>query len=480
MKMESTSTSSSADSSADYRFDTSIFNGFRLLFNFAVVYGHVIYFTPIILDAPDLPFLLTGQSYPLATALSLPVFIMMIYAVDVFLFISGYLFGRSFCSFRKPNNNSALLPYYTWRHGISHIINRLLRLFPVLAIACMIGALRGLKPCMNRNVIYELLHIGNCNPNYGYSAPLSFTCMVVGWSLTTDVQAHAFMAFVLIFLKSNRRAAKIMCFAVVFQILCRANFLIQLGRPPLAMTVKNMASSLDDLTDFASVLNLPMGNMTFDADNVEYTLRGVIDTKLYASPYMRTAPAFIGFLTWYAVQQRTSYVRFIENNLLVSLLTVFFITATVFLSFFAIPALNGSPAWLCILYESVHRVVFTCAISGFVIILGSPITAAKSRVVCIVRKLYSNGIVNRIADLSYAIYLLHIYLLWISTVVPPRITREQFEMWRFVPSGVQVYLTAVVVSVPVHQFEKRFHLIRKRLTSQGIKPRSEKSITKEM
>lgn len=473
--------SKSTSSSADYQFDTSIFNGFRVLFNFIVVYGHVMFFTSIMLDSPELPIILNAENEPLASAFSLPVLFMSLYAVDVFLFISGYLFGRSLFSTQSAENSH--LPY-TWRHGVTHIINRVLRLFPVLAIACTIGALRGAKACMTHNVIYELLHISNCNPLYRHAESLTIVCVIVAWSLTTDVQAHVFMASSIVILKSHKRVARFLCFAVVFQMLCRANFIVQLGRPLLVVrTVKNLVLSVEELAGFASLLNLPMGNISIDEELKEYNRKLLTDSKVFSSPYMRTAPAFVGFLTWYAVQQRNSYVRFIEKNVIISLLTVLSITATFFLSSFFIPSLNGSPAWLCILHESVHRVIFSCAVSGFVVILGSPITAAKSRLVRGIRKIYSNQIVNRIADLSYAIYLLHMYFLRVAHVVPPRITPEQFEMWRFVASGVQVYLMTLAVAVPVHRFEKQFHVIRKRITRRGVMqsvtPRSEKSGSKE-
>lgn len=44
----------------------------------------------------------------------------------------------------------------------------------------------------------------------------------------------------------------------------------------------------------------------------------------------------------------------------------------------------------------------------------------------------------------------------ILTNVYPGVTREQYEVWRIALSSLQIYVVAVVVAVPCHQFEKLF------------------------
>lgn len=467
---------SSSSSAANHVFDTSIFDGFRVLFNFSVVYGHVMYFMPIILDTPEPPFVLNAEKEPMLSILSLASFFLTLYSVDVFFFISGYLFGRSFCL--RQRNNDTTLPY-TLLHGLKHMLNRFLRLLPIFAIAWATGAARGARPCISRSMLYELFYVVNCSPAYGKAAPTTYMCLLVAWSLSTDVQAHAFMASVLIFFKSHKRAAQFLCFAVIVQILCRASYLHQLGRPLIqGPTIVSAASSFEEASELASVLNLPVGNITFAEGLGDLNRQMLTHTKVYASPYMRTAPAFIGFLTWYAVQEHNAYIRLIERNVGHTLFGIFSATATLLLAFFVVPALRGKFVWLCILHESVHRVAFACVVSAFVVILGSPGVSSKFRAVRAVRFMCTNKIVNRIASLSYAIYLLHPYVLWVATVIPPKIKAQQFELWRFVPSGFQVYLASIIVAIPCHFFESRFHALRKRLTTWKV-PTSEKSSIKE-
>lgn len=462
--MVSSSSTFSPSSSTERRFDTSIFDGFRVLFNFSVVYSHVMYFMPMILDSPEPPFLLNAPAEPILSLLSVSVYFLMLYSVDVFLFLSGYLFANSFCS-----RTASDLHHYTVLHGVNHMFNRFLRLLPVFAIVWAIGFLRGSHPCRTHHTLYEFFHMFNCNPAYGKASPPTSICVLVAWSLSADVQAHAFMAAVLVFFKSHKRTVHFLCFAVLVQVLCRAQFLYALGRPLMqGPTMVSVAQSYDEIKQLAKVLNMPVGNIRFDDGLGQFNRQLLTDMKVYASPYMRTAPAFIGFLTWYAVHERTAYVRFIEKRLTASLISILVGTMALLLSFFAIPTLDGYPRWLCIMHESVHRVVFTCIFSAFVVVLGSPMVSPKSQLVRAFRFMFSNLVANRIAQLSYAIYLVHPYLVWLATVIPPRITPTQFEMWRFVPSGVQVYLAAVILAVPCHYLENRFHVVRKQCTNRQL------------
>lgn len=451
----------SASSSETYPFDTSIFNGFRVLFNFAVVFGHVMYFLPMMLDTPELPFVMSIGREPSLSLLSACIFFLMVYAVDVFLFISGYLFALSFC-FQKPND--IIFPY-TLRHGVRHIINRFFRLLPVFMIAWVTGVARGSRACMNQNVLFELFYVFNFNPALRNVDAAPSVCLFGAWSLSADVQAHAFIAFSLIVLKSHKRAAQFLCFAVLFQIICRANFLYQLGRPlSQASTIVSFLPGHEALEEIASVFNLPVGNVSFSERPLDYYRHLLTDMRLYTSPYMRTAPALIGFLTWYAIDEHSAYVRFIEQNVLHTMVAICFGAATLLAGFFVVPTLGESHPWIFTLYESVHRVVFTCIVSAFVIILGSPVVLSKSRLIRSTRSMYLNETVNRISSLTYAIYLMHPFLIWIGSVMPPKITQEQFEVWRFIPSAVQVYLASVLVGIPCHVLENQFIGIRKRMT----------------
>lgn len=438
-------------------FDTSIFNGLRVQYNFIVVFGHTISFMPAIRD--DLPNIivenLQSGTHSFLTVLTAIISLIVLYSVDVFLFISGYLFAHSF-------TGKAAGEKYKWRHAFRHLTNRFLRLFPIFAMSWAVAASRGGKACTKPSMIWEFLHLFNLKPEYGRISFFAVSCVMPGWSLSTDFQAHIFMVLLLIVFKSKKRTFQALFLATIIVILMRMQFVFNLGRPMARLTspdvnLVTVASSSDVLSDALMVNGLPRGNFSLSETDITKTQLMLNDFRLYSSPHLRVAPVFIGFLTWYAVTQRMTVIQWMCRHPVPVLLGSFLLHAGVLVASSVLGELNGLVLWAAVLFDGLHRVVFTVAFAAFVIVIGHPVNEVKSFTVRVLRRIYCNGMMEWVSDLSYAIYLMHLYLQGIAAKMYPRFTVQQFEIWRLVASAIQGYLLSIVVAVPCHFVEKRFH-----------------------
>lgn len=450
-------------------FDTAVFDGLRVLFNFAVVNGHVLYFVPIIRDLPTLPFVTSGDAEPLLSFLSICLFFFMYHAVDVFLFLSGYLFGLSFCGKKLSQTNSRKNDVnenntYTLYDVVNYTKIRFLRLLPVWLLAWLWSTLLGYAPCTTpSNIVYELFYIYTLNPGYCNEPPLGHTCMLIGWSLTTDVQAHVVMAVILFIVKTPRRASFVLVILTALTVAARAHYmLVTLGRPlEIGMSVSNSAKSLDELARFGKLLGLTAGNVEYEKNGLrEFNYKMLTDVKLYVSPYMRASSAFIGYVTWYHVTTGSPTVKAMQRHTTRTLLAAVSVLLGLFSLFLTLSAVKPAPPrWIGVTHESAYRVIFTAAIAAVAVAAGSNNSCNNQAtgVVRMVKLLLKNRVTKQIAKLSYAIYLMHPFLMWVATEYSPRITREQFEVWRFVPSGLMVYAATVLVAVPCHFIERCVH-----------------------
>lgn len=440
-------------------FDTSIFNGLRVIFNFIVVFGHALTFMPVIHD--ELPhILLDSMKAGTETVLTFFCVVMgslLLYAVDIFLFISGFLFAHSFCVKDKNEN-------YTWRHGIQHVKSRFLRLLPIHAVSLAAASVRGGKACTKPSMLWEFFHLLNFNPRFGKDSIFKVSCLFHGWSLSTDFQGHILMVITLILLKSNRRTFQILFLSTIAVVLMRMNFVYQLGRPMVRMTLPDvtlmtLATSKDVLSNVLDVVDLPTGNFSLRGNDVKYHVMMQHDFKLYSSPRLRMAPVFIGFLTWYSVQRQMAIVRWINRNVLLVLLSSIITNFCVLVAALVVADLNGSMVWVAVLFDGMHRFIFTTSFAAFLIAIGHPDNAIKSSIVSTVRILCSTKAVEWISSLSYSIYLMHIYLIGAAARMYPTITPNKLEIWRFFISSIQLYIFSVFLAVPCHYFEKRIHSI---------------------
>lgn len=474
------SSSGHASASPSPAFDTAVFEGLRVVFNFVVVYSHVMFFLPIMLDEPVHPVLYAITTEPVLSVLTSFVLFLLYHSVDVFLFLSGYLFGQSFCS--KKNNAASdttnksssssssgdsttdvvVVHSYTLRDVLRHVINRFFRLLPIWTLTWMGLVARGHAPCTHVHVLHELFYIYNLSPNFAREPTISHTCMPVAWSLSTDVQAHVFMALVLVACKTTRRAAFVVTLLVGVTVLVRAQYIIQMGRPlDMGLTVANMVKSREELSSFAVVLGLPVGNVDFDNGLRAYNYRMLDDLKLYAAPYMRASSAMIGFLTWYHVKTGSAVMKRVQRHRSVTLAIVSAVMLFLYAIAMSMPAMKpGPPMWLAVAYESAYRVVFTAAIAAAVMVIGGA-SDGSSGIVRGLNRVLKNGALKQIAKLSYGIYLMHMFVLWVAAEFWPRITKEEFQVWRFVPSGIAVYVAAVALAVPCHWVERWVEGVRK-------------------
>lgn len=228
-------------------FDTGVFDGLRVFFNFLVVFGPVMYFLPMIRDVPMLAFILSGETEPLLLFRSGFLFFLLYHTVDVFLFLSGYLFGLPFCG-KKQSDSTSSQSTYTLYDDVIHMKNRFLRLFPVWFLAWLWSAYLGFEPCRTpSSILYEMFYVCNLNHGYGKDPAPGHTCMIITWSLSTDVQAHLVMAIIVSVFKSPRRSAFVLVLLTVLIVGARAQYMmVKIGRPMDAgFDVSNLAKSRD-------------------------------------------------------------------------------------------------------------------------------------------------------------------------------------------------------------------------------------------
>lgn len=439
------------------RFDTSVLTAVRVITNFTVVIGHAMYLMPLALNNPHYQLLNERGPYePFTCFLLFILALIMSYSVDIFLFLSGFLFAHSFC--RKTPDQQ-----YTWKHGLRHIVNRYLRLFPVYFISWIVSAVRGRETCLSPSVLYEGLHMLSFNPRLTTEPLSNVSCVFSAWSMSIDVQSHILMAVVLILLKSNRRALQLLSFGVVAQILLRLKFLIDLGRPltqPLNMPFTNIIGSQQVLKEWASTFGIPLRNATITEEIFKQSMVLKYDMQMYFSFPLRIAPSFIGFITWHAVHERIAIVRWMEKDISRTLTTLTFSTLSVLTAVLVLmsPQHEILPMWLSFAIESSQRILLIISLALFVIVIGNPINGTRNRVVRAIRSICVHPIMDPIAGLSYAAYLMHTYLFSLATDIYPKFSYDNLDAWRFLISGIQIYIASLLVAVPCHEFEKRFNM----------------------
>lgn len=451
-------------------FDTNVFDGLRMFFNFVVVYGHVMYFLTMLPDVPGLPFILSREVEPLLSLLSTVLFFFMYHAVDVFLFLSGYLFGTSFCGKKYSDSAGSVTEgTFTVYDVVTHMKNRFFRLFPVFFLAWLWSAVIGYEPCTNQSsILYEMFYVYNLKPGYGNEPALGHTCMLVTWSLSTDVQAHLVMAIIVLTFKTLRKAAFVLILLTVLTVVLRAQYMLGTLRRPMnaGMVISNMAKSRDELARFGKVLGLTAGNIQYEGNGLkEFNYKILTDIKMYVSPYMRASSAFIGFVTWYHVTSASPAIKAMQRYGTRTVLAAMSVILGLYVMFLMVPAIKPAPPmWIAVAHESVYRVLFTAAIAAVTVVAGGNDNQGKG-LGSVVKLILKNGVTKHIAKLSYAIYLVHPFMMWVATEYVPRITAEHFELWRFVPSGLMVYAAAVVVALPCYYVERSAHAAAK---SRGL------------
>lgn len=395
--------------------DTSVFDGLRVLFNYIVVHGHVLYYFPLQFSSPGDWLNLHIRTSPSLFLLTVFHLFLVYHSVDVFLFVSGYLFASSFLRRRHPPRI---------HHVFAHVVHRFLRLFPVYVIAWAVSVARGSTTCKDPSVVlYEAFHVINFSEKHGTVPGSQSMCMIVAWSLSTDIQAHFIMAVTLTLLyylfplssspsaanndthknkKSKedgktrqeplsppRFTAVFMLLLTLIQVISRYNFVHALNRPLARnISVVNIALYPEDLTPIAAVSGLTPSPSLASAlqhgtklSNANNNL--VNDMLLYASPKFRTAPAYLGLLLWvllYKQRNNRNFWVWVRRNSDIMVKTAVSGMSVLFVFFVAVPRmlmnnrvqLSAFVAVLVAMYESLYRVFFTFFVALFVIAVGMP------------------------------------------------------------------------------------------------------------
>lgn len=482
-------------------FDISVFSGMRLFASFIVVYGHVLYFLPIMLSKPInvlvTPAAQSSESF--LTALSLLSLGFLNYSVDVFFFMSGYLFGPSFFSSslssagsddRDPGQRRKTNPTQQQQcccnvgNIVYHMISRWLRLLPMYVIAWAIGFIRGMPGCRKLpHVLYEALGFINLHPSFRRRRPvLDFTCILVSWSLTTDVQSHILLCVLVLLTRGRPRLiASLVCMLLLVQIVLRSRFVYGLDHalttPETTFDITGHDPAIAHA--FGSALGIPVSPHISPMESANDRLHSTHltnDSMLYFHPLYRTGPALIGFLTWLCVTYDLTPARWIKRNRSRSMLAAVVGCTTAAACALVMALLKGEPRNIVILWEGFNRVFYATCTGMFVIAMGYTKMNKEddNKNGQVVKRLFVNKVTSGLAPLSYAVYLVHMFMIWVATEVWPSVgpRSDAYTVRRFATSAVQVYVAACIVAVPCHSLETRCsRWLRRKVLGRGRRGR---------
>lgn len=301
------------------------------------------------------------------------------------------------------------------------------------AIAWIVSVARGSSTCSDPSVaLYEAFHIINLSPKHGTVPGAQSMCMIVAWSLSTDMQAHFIMALTLTLLyylfprwsdnsdphhdnntqnnnnndSDNKKARYIstMCppprFAAIamilltlVQVVSRFHFVHTLNRPLARnLSVVNLALSPEHLTPIAAVSGLTpspsLANALAPGTKLATTNRNLVhDMQLYGSPVFRTAPAYLGLLLWlvlYRQKENRMFWLWVRRNGAFMMKTAICGFVSLFGLFVTVPKIvmdrhmTGSVAVVVALYEGMYRVLFTLFLALFIVAVGTPTSTATT------------------------------------------------------------------------------------------------------
>jgi len=362
---------------ATYDQNLEIFNGIRVMMMLYVVYGHSFLFgTTYVDNLTDLADLIKDWW--------LLVLYAALYSVDVFFYMSGFLFAYIGVGKLKKLKATPL-------NYIGLCIHRLLRFWPTYAVALIffwrVLPYLGEGPVWFQMTYYTSLCDGTIWQNFALLDDLLVTnadyCFGWGWYLSNDFQMFLITPFFLWLYIRKRRVGKLAIFALI----CASWVLALIVGAELNVKA-----------------NLPTGG-------------GISNQKgfanYYIKPYIRLPPYFIGILAaliykefreevgWsYKIGRALQRSKLAKN--VIALLGFAMILALVFVLRILQVTPDAWPTWLHVSWRAFQKGLFVIAMTMLIL----PILLGDNN---ILKKFLAHPIFVPLARLSFTAYLVHLF-----------------------------------------------------------------------
>lgn len=444
---------------------TAALQGLRVLFNFAVVCGHVHSFASLMLDKP----LSIGEVDPNASAFALFRLLVlnlgMWASVDVFLLLSGF-----FCADALAHlaGDAAARPLEHSRPtlglAVRHLLGRFLRLAPLHALVAAAGALRGDSNCVRW---HELLFASNWFYPWDRAPVPRDACVTVGWSLAVDFQAHALIAALLAAAPSWATAGAALTAATAACGLYRVLTWVAAGVPRWVGTVAmDWARDEAHKWEMARRMRMAPGALAVGDPALLARRRLVFDhTPWYFAPRHRVGPALLGAALWIAMRRNAAVVQRVRSAPHLSL--GFVVVTWVLVLAGVIAFFTDTPTtWASVLFVGAGRIAVAVAMAVIVILTSYKDDEVESKPVSIVRALrgfLGNKVLVCLSRQSYAVYLSHILLAPCISNMWPVLQKTNYTLTNVQINGVKWFVVSTLASVPLCLFEEACLSLRRKL-----------------
>lgn len=448
--------------------ETAALEGLRVLFNYAVVSGHALFFAGLMLDSPQqamdaLSDRASPYYRPFVASLR-----MLLYSVDVFLLISGFFLAASLCktsddsaatsSDGKPSHKIHLSPYDFLRH----IVSRWLRLAPVLTIVSAVIALGGSPNCIGWSEVFFFRN---------FAKPPEASCVMPSWSTTVDMQSHIVIYLLTLLTPTWSALESILSLSIVSVGLYRTATWFSTGMPrwPFAISIIDFIPSYEERAQVARDLSMKLGN--FDASTeLASARREVTDryTPLYFDTALRMAPVMLGVLTFLLMRRDAAIVRAVRKvpNLAAAAAVA---VATLFTEWAGVMVQDSrgdSNVMVGAVDEGFARIVVTACVAVIVMVISSNVKGQAPRAKTL-SWILGNSVMKVLSRSAYVVYVLHPITSGTIGGMWPKMTAEGYKMGPLLFKGFQWYAVTVVASIPFCFIEEA-GLIGRRLFMKKI------------
>lgn len=432
---------------------TAPLEGLRALFSYFVVAGHTYMFTSFVLDVPK-PL---SQLDPTATTFHhiwqtlsrLGVYA----AVDIFLLLSGFFLAASLARHAGDIGEGTLrnCKRLTTRSLVRYLVSRWLRLAPVYLLVAMRFAMLGQTTCIGwREVLF--LHNNVSGPD---------ACVGVGWSIHVDFQMHVIIGLL---------ATIVPSWQSLQNVLLSMAFLIGIGRSvtwefagrPRRMTT-SMVDYLNDADQVPIVekfLGLKAGRFSLrDTELVTRRMRLLAYAPWDASTFARGGVVCLGAATWLAMRENRPFCRMVRLWPRMVLMGV----GVVWMGFFGGMRRfygEGEVGVWFVGYEGFGRLFVAGATCVLVMVVGEVGMGGEEKLgrgtamVGLVRRVFGGWVGGFLGRVSYVVYLVHPFVVWVLGFGWPRLSRDDYTTMKVNWAGLKLYIVSVIVALPICVFEE--------------------------
>lgn len=392
-----------------------------------------------------------------------------IVSVDIFFFISGFFFAETVT--RASGNTAIDLKQnitVTTRLALRHLLNRWLRLAPVLICALLMGWIACDPACLTWSQFFLLNRLPL---SYGQVHSMQELCLPPSWSLNIDIQVHAAMLLLLVLLPTWKSFCQTILILVCLQPFLRAYHWISSGRPRAGLASLAFLKDIPTLESIADMYGLQLGNYSRIADVfVQRAEELKAYNPIYYNVEFRYAGVMIGVLTWYAMKQNLVIVQVIRNHANASFLVV----ATVWIfcmhaSYLVDLSRESGYTTFLIVHEALGRIIISAAVAIVTVLTvdvgksGLQREGSYSLVARSLRSVLANPVLVALSRTTYATYLVHLFVMPVGFFIPPKFSAKNYTIAVLLISSLQVYCCTLFIAAPLAMIEQLFEPVRKHI-----------------